>query len=268
MDFDYNKKYGEYIVPHLKEFWNKYRNIYLDSGYPNGVFLPHVYENYAQSPLKVFYIGQDVPYWINAEEMGRRFDDGMYSRYIETNNSVMNPVKQKIAWGNNNGAFWTMVVKLHLLIHTEKWFDLTKIPTNTYSVIQSLGYGNVNSLMSIRTLQNYYGLEEINTDLYWKLRNAVTQFEHLKTIIDIYEPDVIVIFCRDLNEAQEAVLFNGLEEKIHWSFSPELEEYIVTGEIFGSYKRSKLIWCPNPNYFRYLGTNMREMAELIVNNID
>lgn len=260
----YNEKYIEYITPFLKDFWKAESDNYTNSHYPYGLFLPHVFDSYQNSKKKIFYIGQDAFYWIDGNKMKELFNDNKFEEYIRQNNEVMASVNKKLAWGNSAGAFWTMVIKLHLYINTGKWLDISKLGNEYNKLIQSIGYGNVYSLALKHTIETFGDGSDIDYNKYGEVKDYLFREERLKPIIDIFEPDYVIILCRNLGPYQEENYFKGLN--ISFSEDDELDQYIYTSNLVGK-SHCKVIWCPNPNYYRFLGTNMREMAELIKNNV-
>lgn len=258
-----NQKYQEYIIPKLQEFWNEHQEDYVNSGLTDGLFLPHVMKEYDTSDKKIFYIGQDAPYWLSADKMAELFNKGNYSEYIEENNKVMRLLESRLAWGNSPSAFWTMVNKLHIYLMTGEWKqDIAKLTSREMSLLNSVGYGNVNCIPLKHTIENYGSWDDVNPDLYIKIRKALFPIEQLKGIISVFEPDIIIILTSHVNYFIEENLFNNLD--ISWlSMIYESGPHISAGTIYNGKKKCQIAWASNPNRYRFIATNMYEVSSKI-----
>ncbi len=258
-----NQKYQDYIIPKLQEFWNKHSDDYIHSRLTDGLFLPHVMKEYDSSEQKIFYIGQDAPYWLPADNMVKLFKEGNYSQYIEENNQVMHLLESRLAWGNSPSAFWTMVNKLHLYLLTGEWKqDITKLTCHEMSLLNSVGYGNVNFIPLKQTIENNGNWDDVKPDLYIKIRKALFSLEQLKGLLSAFEPDIIIILTSHVNYLIEENLFNDLD--ISWlSMIYESGPHISAGTIYNGKKTCKIAWTSNPNRYRFIGTNMYEVSSKI-----
>ena len=49
----------EYYKPLLNDFLKENKELFIQSGYPWGLFIPYTLPNYNQAPIKIFYVGLD-----------------------------------------------------------------------------------------------------------------------------------------------------------------------------------------------------------------
>ena len=254
-----NEKYRRFVIPELVEFWKNHKQDYQNSGLTDGLFLPYVYPGYDTCQKKIFYIGQDAPYWVSVSRMADNFDIGNIREYIWWNNHVMHKIDDRLAWGNST-SFWTMIVKTHLYILTNKWYsDIRTISSADKALLDTLGYGNVHFIPLPQTIQRYPGNSIIKTS-YDIVDNALKKFNHLLPIVDSFEPDTIVILGTAFDEQR---YFDGLN--IQWMNLPIHipSNLISVGDIIRSGKTTRLIWVYNPNYYSFARTNMKTVADLI-----
>lgn len=254
-----NEKYRKFVIPELVQFWKNHKQDYLNSGLTDGLFLPYVYPGYDACQKKIFYIGQDAPYWEPVSRMADNFDVGNIREYIWWNNHVMQKVEDRLGWGNHT-SFWTMIVKTHLYILTNKWYDdINKISITDKVLLDTMGYGNVHFIPRTQTINRYPG-HNINKAFYDIVDNALKRFNYLQPIVDNFEPDTIVILGTAFNKKR---YFNGLN--IQWLNLPNYvpSNLISVGDILGTQKTVRLIWVYNPSYYSFAGTNMQDVADLI-----
>ena len=249
-----NEKYQHLIIPELQNFWSEHREDYINSGLVDGLMLPYTYEGYDSCTKKIFYIGQDPPYWLSKQCMTTLFDKNKYMQYLHINNEVMHPLEKRFAWGNST-SFWTMIVKTHLYILTNKWYgDINHISSADKVLLDTMGYGNVHFIPLPQTIHWYSGAK-INESSYKVVDDALKSFNYLQIIVENFEPDTIVLLGVAFDKKR---YFAGLN--IRWS---EPSNLISVGEYEYKNKMIKLLWVYNPNYYRFAGTNMHKVANLI-----
>ena len=263
-----NEKYQEYIIPKLKEFWKDHRDDYDKSGLSNGLFLPHVFDGYDKCEKKIFYIGQDAPYWLPKELMIESFDAGEYDKYLLQNNEVLLPLEKRMAWGNSPAAFWTMVNKLHLYLLTGEWEqDINNVSKKKEKLLETVGYSNISYVPIMKTIVNYGDWNEIDPEKYVATLKALFPIEQLQGIVSSFEPDIIVVLTNFVNELTAINFLKGLN--ISWSaLFDDIEPSVHVGIFDYNSKKRKIVWTSNPNRYRFIGTNMYEVSALIKKAIE
>lgn len=264
-----NEKYQEFIIPKLQEFWKAHREDYVRSGLEDGLFLPHVFDKYDDCQKKIFYIGQDAPYWRPSSQMIELFDADEYKKYIEENNGVMRPIAKRLAWGNSPSAFWTMVSKLHIYLYTGEWKqDITKLSKEERDILRTLGYGNINSIPLRQTITTYEDWSKIKFEYYIKTKIALFTIEELRHIVSAYDPDIIIVLTKLVSAEKVEQLLTGIDVK--WKSNDEVSDELSVdvGKFCINNKIRTIIWTNNPNYFRFIGTNMYEVSSLIQKEIN
>ena len=220
--------------------------------YPYGPFIPYTMSEYNNSKLKIFYVGRDTYYWIGMDEMMCDFRNNSLENYLLRNSNTVD-VDKMLEWENNSGAFWTLVVKLHLYLKTGKYYDNIKhLAADEVKLLQDIGYGNLNAVELPNSLRNEGKWDSINKEEYWMIKKESTIFDRLKLIMDAYSPDYIYIF----NWEERDDIFEGLKYKWHEEYFKK--DFRAVYSIAG-YK-TKVIWSCHPRRFSFLGTNMKEMV--------
>lgn len=255
-----NEKYLRYIIPELQEFWKEHRDNYINSGLTDGLFLPYAFERYDRCNKKIFYIGQDAPYWLSGECMTTLFDENKYLQYVLINHEVMRPLEKRFAWGNNSSAFWPMVIKVHMYLMTNTWYnDIYNISSQDLEWLETIGYGNANSVPLLRTIWNYWEDTNIQQMNYYDVVRGSYCFNHLGAIIDNYEPDTIIILGRSFNVGS---FFRETDIFPYGAFS--YKENGVHAEVVNHKgKKIRIVWTYNPNYYKFIGENMHSIANKI-----
>lgn len=122
--------------------------------------------------------------------------------YSQKTNCDVVKAENIIEWNNNNGSFWNFVAKLHLLIRTGRYFnDSNSIDSKEKHLIEEIGYGNLNNIKLRQTFQKEGTLPEItsNSD-YKELQKTGLLFVKVKTILEAYHPDLIIILSTQARE--------------------------------------------------------------------
>lgn len=252
-----NEKYQRYVIPKLQEFWNEHREDYINSGLQDGLMLPSVFDKYDNSKKKIFYIGQDAPYWLSEQCMTTLFDQDKYLQYVRLNNEVMSSLENRLAWGNSSSAFWSMVIKLHMYLMTNNWYDdIYSISTQDIELLETIGYGNTNTIPLLRTITKYQRGTIVQNEYYYKVTESTYNFNDLYAIIDNFEPDIIIILGCSFDEER----YFGMVG-FRWHGNTENETWV--GDIRYKNKTSRIIWTYNPNYYKYMGENMHSIADKI-----
>lgn len=244
----------DYYKPILEQFIKENKQLYVESGYPWGLFIPYVFPNYKNAPLKIFYVGRDTYYWIERNVMLGSFDKSNLERYFSENASAVY-LEKCLEWGNGSGAFWSFVNKLHLYIRTGEIKDLNYLSEDDRTILQEVGYGNINSLELNQTLLNNEGwaAEEFDFDKLNILRERSKTFNKISHVIKAYNPDVVVILNWD----------NGADYYIDdYDFTWQKDLFIESTQAvyLSNETKTKVIWSSHPNRFKYLGVNQESMV--------
>lgn len=253
-DMSKNQLNSAYFKPMLKQFIDENRALYKDSGYPYGIFLPYVFPKYYSAPLKIFYIGRDTYYWISKNEMMQSYVNNELEDYFSKNSSIVD-VDVSLSWGNSSGAFWSFVNKLHLYIRTGQIKNLNNLSEEDKSILQEVGYGNINCMELNKTLLENEGrpVDEFNFDKLYLLRTQSKRFDKISHIIKAYQPDVVMI----LNWDNDADYYLD-EFDFQWQenlFVDSKQAVYLSKEV-----KTKVIWSSHPNRFKFLGENPESMV--------
>ena len=242
-------KYSTNIFePLLEAFLQETKTI--NSGYPYGPIIPHVFEQYDQAPLKVFYCGRDTYYWLEENLLSK---DTIPS-YLSRNASVITP--EAMMDNNNLSNFWTFVSQLHLYLRTGKMADdLTRLSSQQIKTIREVGYGNLHSIELKQTLINEGTWEGINPSEYNVLVQKSKSLDKLKYILDAYEPDIVFI----LSWENYMEFFNGLEYENVASWYEEDLRSVFTVKGY----RTKIIWTSHPHRFSFLRKDAKGMIRYL-----
>jgi hypothetical protein len=249
------KRYTLHYISLLKEFYNEtkqYGTIYIP-----GLFLPNIMNGYSESELKIFYVGQDTYGWTDYGEMLQYFSNADYEGYINENNGWL--TENRIIENSNNksGSFWTLVIRLHLKLHKSDLQNVNEINRKDIHILNDLGWSNLNSIEKPSSLINEGIWDDINQEIYWKIKEASRKFDSIKHVLDIFEPHYLFIFNWDDNKEDDA--FDGL--KPIWNGKEAIDKVIAT-YTFQEY-RTKIIWCPHPNNLRYQAMNNDDLINEI-----
>jgi hypothetical protein len=246
----------KYYGPLLKSFCSEIKE-YKSKIEIQGLFLANIMSKYEKSPKRYFYIGRDTDYWTNFDNMIDLCISDKGEDYIRENNKWLTP-ENIIKNSSTGGLFWTIVIRLHIYLHTNELINGNPINDNQKDLLNSIGWGNLNCIEVDETLKKRGVWDTMNQSYYWDIKTKSEVFDRLKMILDIYNPDTIFIFnwCDKENYKTKQVL-EGLE----------VDEKTYEKNIIRTYKiknhNTNLIWCPHPNRLRYLGTNIDEMIQII-----
>lgn len=254
-----NEKYQSFIIPKLQEFWKNHRDDYMNSGLSDGLYIPYAFDRYDNCEKKIFYIGQDAPYWIKAHCMSALFDENNIQQYIRLNNDGMRPIKKRLAWGNQT-SFWTMVVKTHLYLTTNVWHnDIYKISESDKNLLDTIGWGNVHFIPLRQTITRYGG-GDVQPQEYNAVDNALKDFNYLQVVVEKFAPDTIVILTKMFDSER---YYRGLNIR-WWTLPSNIPTRLIqVGDIITKTKSTRLIRVYNPTYYKFCGTNMHDVADLI-----
>lgn len=252
-----NKKY---YLPLLKNFYENTKDLFIKSNYPYGPFIPYVFSNYYKAPLKIFYCGIETAGWIKKNNTNNYLlcgREGRLQDYLEEDAKTMD-VDKALEVGNRSGNFWPFVNKLHLLIRTKIFVDdLKAINSEQKTLLSEIGYGNINAMEKPDTITHNEG--NILQDLvaYWKIREMTHPFESLKSIINAYSPNIIIV----LGKSYSQITYNDLDLDHIDSLHEEgkLDVYKVKSI------NTIIFQTLHPHAFSFKGTNNKEMAYIIYN---
>ena len=245
----------DYYKPLLKQFLKANKQLCVESGYPWGLFIPYVFPKYKNAPLKIFYVGRDSYSWKNMEIMLESFDKDNLERYFSENASAVY-LDKCLEWGNGSGAFWSFVNKLHLYIRTGQIKDLKDLTEEDKTILQEVGYGNVNCMELNQTLlyNEGWSVEDFDLDKLYSLRVQSKIFDKISHIIKAYTPDVVVILNWDNYADYYLDEFNFIWQKN--LFIDSKQAVYLSEET-----KTKVIWSSHPNRFKFLGENQESMVQ-------
>jgi len=226
-----------------------------------GLFLPNVMTKYGKSGKKIFYFGRDIRWSsIRFNKMITQCTSNNVKEYIIANNEWLTPANIIENSSNKSGAFWTMVIKLHIFLHTQELINVNQLSSKQEKILNSIGWGNINSIVPKETLKDDGYWNDIDKDIYWEIKNKSEIFDKLKLILEIYDPDVIFVFnwC-DENRIKQVL--EGLE--IRFNKKSFINGIISTYSI--KHTKKKIIWSSHPNRFRKLGTSVDKVIKILYN---
>lgn len=245
----------EYFKPMLEKFVSENKQLFIESGYPWGLFVPYVFPNYRNAPLKIFYVGRDTYYWQEIELMLDAFDNGNLESYLLENASAVD-LEKRLNWGNGSGAFWSFVNKLHLYIRTGQIKDLNNLTEEDRAILQEVGYGNVNCMELDDTLfypnKEAWNKEDFDLNKLYLLRKQSKVFDHISHIINAYSPDVVIILNWDSNG-------DYYIEGTDLIWQKELNIDSLQAVYLPEKSRTKVIWTSHPFRFPRLGVKRDDM---------
>lgn len=251
-----NRTNVEYFKPLLQQFISKNRNLYEESGYPYGIFIPYTLPNYVNAPVKILYAGRDTYYWTDKSVMMNCYDNNRLEDYFAE--SQLNiTVEKSLNWKNSAGAFWSFVDKLHLFVRTGKICDLTNLSDKEIEILKEIGYGNINCMEVNKTLFKNEGRDRADFDIdkLSLLRRESRVFDNIEHILKAYNPDFIVI----LNWEDRDDYFGNIKFKWHEDLYIDKKRAVYTLEGYDT----KIIWGSHPNRFKFLSENQESM----INNL-
>lgn len=250
----------EYFKPMLEKFVSENKQLCIESGYPWGLFVPYVFPNYRNAPLKIFYVGRDTYYWKEIGLMLDAFDNGNLESYLLENASAVD-LETRLNWGNSSGAYWSFVNKLHLYIRTGQIKDLNNLSTEDKAILQEVGYGNVNCLELDQTLLKIYNqegwpIDDIDFNKLNLLRERSRVFDNISHIINAYSPDVVIILNWD-NYADYYL------EGTDFIWQKDLNIDSIQAVYLSEKSKTKVIWSSHPTRFKFLGENQENMVRIL-----
>jgi hypothetical protein len=253
---DKTMKRNETYLPLLEEFGSITK---FDSpkAILSGPFLPHAKGRYEISKPKYFYCGQDTYWWVDFAKFASAYEGNRLSDYLAENDTWLSVENIKKHSNNNQSSFWTLVIRLHLFLRTQRRFDLSEITPAEDQILEEIGWGNINSIEVPKTLENEGRWETLDKDTYWKIKEASRGMDAIKHIIHAFNPDIIFIFNWD--SAKEADAFRDLnaKEDLSKSVAGLLAIYSIAGY------NTKVVWCPHPNNLRYKSQNIDGLIDII-----
>lgn len=239
----YDEKYREYYTHKLPGFLSEIEPL-GDFGYPWGLFLSHPLPEYGASGPKVFYIGRDTNGWHEYDWMMGLYKEGHLSNYIDK--QWPTSPQDMMGW-KNRMTFWTVVSKLHIYInHGIILPRLEDYTEEQKRCLMSLGFGNFNCIEVPASLQREGAWEQIDKEKYWIFKEKSRQFDRLKVILDLYEPDVVYL----LSWVDDPVFLDGL--KLHEDVSLQKDHWRCVYSVEG-YKTT-IIWTSHPTHFAHVYT--------------
>ena len=184
------------------------------------------------------------------------YENNNIDEYVKENNNWLS-TNRIIEYSNNKSNFWTLIIRLHIYLHTKRLINVNEISEEEINLLEEIGWGNINSIEIPKTLMNEGRWDDLDKNFYQDIKEKSRIFDSLKFIFDIYNPDYLFIFNWDDNKEED--VFNELTPI--WN-KEEYTHGIISTYTFENYK-TKLIWCPHPNNLRYKSMNINELIEII-----
>lgn len=252
----------------LTKFSQKTQDIYKDSNYPSGPFIPYVFENYYSAPKKVFFMGQDTYCWVKSEDYLSLMKSQNYESYLLKNSEIVTGERllcspdKKDSHGydgmDSGSGFWGFVQKAYIYYRTGKYYPtLNSCRSDIRKYIYEIGYSEANSIELKSSLEKEGCWDDIDHEKYTRIANAkaAKPLVDAKRLIDNYNPDAIVL----LNWSDDVDCFTNLTTK---------ESYIVEKSMLIVYSfkenKTKLFWMRHPSNFHRMGYTDEKMAEILV----
>lgn len=240
----------------LKEFGSNISD-YSENIDISGPFVPHVLKRYETAQPKYFYCGQDTYWWVPYARFITASKTDRLDDYLVENDKWLSLENIKDHSGNKAGSFWTLVIRLHLFLRTQRLYALSEIYSAEDEILQEIGWGNINAVEVPKSLQNEGRWDSLDHDTYWKIKDKSRPLDSMKLLLDAFKPDVVFIFNWD--SSKESDVFRGLDatEDLSKSVPGLLAIYSIAGY------DTKIVWCPHPNNLRYKSQNIEGLIRLI-----
>ncbi len=252
-------KQSEVFLPLLEQFCAA-TNEYKGKIDLPGLFLPHGLKNYDNAQNKYFYMGRDTNGWGSSfDELIEFNEKEELDKYID-NNNVWPTGDDFLEYTNNSaGGFWTLAARLHLKIKTghSNYAIRPDLEDKYKELLQDMGWGNLNSIETQQSLDKHGEWDDIDQDIYWKIKSKSRIFDCLNHILDAFQPDYIFIFNW---QADEEIAFNGLKYK--WIKKDHIPDLLSIYRIEDY--QTRIIWTIHPRNLSFKGMNIEELIELVV----
>jgi len=264
-------KQEEIYVPLLNNYCSLYKDWLIGVGKPNfyvddlyGLFLVNTGEKYPLTTPKIFYVGKETKGWYpNFQEMVELCANNKTEDYIKKQNEWL---LQDKFYEEIKNPFWKLVIKLHIYIHTNELLtDIKKINNKQKDLLHSIGWGNINSMITPQGLGQYGKIVEddvniwkdIDKEVYNYIKKSSHMFDKMKLLLDIYNPDVIFIFNENENEEK---YYEQYLEGLKITGCPETkmyDDFLVSYSIEGY--TTKIIWTKHPRYLLKIGVYIEDI---------
>ena len=158
-----------------------------------------------------------------------------------------------LKWRTNFGSdFWSFNLKILAKLHNiEDWRDLYRNPQKYERILSSFVWANTDSVERYEVTAKGLGckLEEYN-----KVKNASRRFDNMERLLDIFEPEIVIIEHWELDEP-------WIHRNIKYSAEEVLDENLWYYEVEKT--RCKIFWMPHPRGHNSKGVD----TELILDKI-
>ena len=269
---DYLKNEIKVYKPLIEQFSKDTKSLYdtiwlekIDFDF-SGIFIPHVLKNYHTAEKKIFYVGRDTLDWINLKNVYTSYRRKKLDEYIKENNDWPLDFEKMLKYiqsTKTNVDFWTSICRIQLAIHGLDYnIDINEnLPAKIKKLVTSIGWGNVYALEKLETVNKYTVKVDANSKpvsvsefydhkKYKKILEYARPISKIKNIIDVYNPDIIIILSWE--NGIEEWLFEGLDYT--WNENDFIDSRISTYTINESGK--KIIWCNHPNRLKYFSLDL------------
>lgn len=249
MRIDYKTKLNVSYSNKISEFVDSVKE-YADNRLPVP-FIPIIGDNYGKILPKVLFMGwetrdsKDLANWINEVEASK---EKAFSWWGDEFTEL-----EYLNWKSNfNNDFWSFNLKILGKIHGVKdWRDLYRVKDKYFEILSSFAWANTDSIERFEVTAQNLGA---NYQDWLRLKAASRIFDDFKFIIEILEPDLVILMNWDQTEEW---LLNGL--KIIYESEPQ--EFLWYYEC--DEPKMHLFWTSHPRGHQQKGINQ----DLVVDDI-
>lgn len=142
--------------------------------------------------------------------------------------------------------FWEVVTKIHCRIKGQDRYSLGD--DDVRDCLNDLGWGNTNSIEIKKTLEKRGVWDNIeDKELYWRVKELSARFDRLRLVIDVFDPDIVVVFNKKEYSYLDGVYsVHKEEEKTNYHNG-------VLSRIHTDGLKAKVLWTHHPRKLRIMG---------------
>ena len=231
--------------------------------------LPYVHSAYWNGERRLFYIGRDTFGWDlgggGFSDFFDKYDQGDFAGYLAMNASALPLEKRATGWAGWTGSFWHAMNLLHLRIRLGRIVESDAEVANEKAVLAEMGYGNLNSIELLESLQNEKCWDNIDKDKYWRIKAASQKhLDRYELLSDAFAPDVSIIASWSGNEGD---YFEGMEhEKIADETKGKLK--VAVYRVSKESRSSVVVWTYHPSYLPRIKVRDVDFVETIASVVE
>ncbi len=162
-----------------------------------------------------------------------------------------------LKWRTNFGEdFWSCNLKILAKFHNiDDWRDLYKNPKMYEKILSSFVWANTDSIERYEVTAKGLGCKQSEYD---KVKKASRRFDNLERLLDIFEPEIIIIEHWELDEL-------WIHKNIKYKAEEVLDENLWYYEVEKT--GCKIFWMPHPRGHNSKGINTKLLIDKIYNKI-